>query len=153
MAIETTLITPGKSGEIHSDHANHLFPVFLKLEEMNVLLVGAGNVGLEKLTAIIHNAPGTHVLVVAEFISPEIILLAADYPNITLLQKTFDAEDLVGMQVIIIAVNDKDLSAVIRDEAKRKNVLVNAADMPDICDFYLGSVVQKGNVKIAISTN
>ena len=153
MAIETTLITPGKSGKIHSDHANHLFPVFLKLEEMNVLLVGAGNVGLEKLTAIIHNAPGTHVLVVAEFISPEIKLLAADYPNITLLQKTFDAEDLVGMQVIIIAVNDKDLSTVIRDEAKRNNVLVNAADMPDICDFYLGSVVQKGNVKIAISTN
>ena len=143
MAIETTLITPGKSGKIHSDHANHLFPVFLKLEEMNVLLVGAGNVGLEKLTAIIHNAPGTHVLVVAEFISPEVKLLAADYPNITLLQKTFDAEDLVGMQVIIIAVNDKDLSAVIRDEAKKKNVLVNAADMPDICDFYLGSVVQK----------
>ena len=69
------------------------------------------------------------------------------------LQKTFDAEDLDGMQVIIIAVNDKDLSAVIRDEAKRKNVLVNAADMPDICDFYLGSIVQKGNVKIAISTN
>ncbi len=153
MATETTFITPVKSERIISDNANHLFPVFLKLEEMNVLLVGAGNVGLEKLNAIINNAPGTNVLVVAEIISNEVELLADNYPNIRLVQKSFDSDDLVGMQVIIIAVNDKNSSAVIREEAKKKNVLVNAADMPDICDFYLGSVVQKGNVKIAISTN
>lgn len=153
MAIETTFITSGKSEKVPSGNTNHLFPVFLKLEEMNVLLVGAGNVGLEKLNAIISNAPATHVLVVAESISNEVELLAANYPNIKLIQKTFDADDLDGMQVIIIAVNDKISSAVIRDEAKKKNILVNAADMPDICDFYLGSVVQKGNVKIAISTN
>jgi uncharacterized membrane protein YfcA len=70
-----------------------------------------------------------------------------------LVQKTFCTDDLCGIQVIIIAVNDINASAAIRDEAKRKNILVNAADMPDICDFYLGSIVQKGNVKIAISTN
>lgn len=153
MANETTFLAPPKSENIHSDNANHLFPVFLKLEEMNVLLVGAGNVGLEKITTIINNAPATHVLVVAESISTEVELFAANYPNITLVQKTFDADDLDGMQVIVIAVNDKAASAIIRSEAKKKNVLVNAADMPDICDFYLGSVVQKGNVKIAISTN
>ena len=40
-----------------------------------------------------------------------------------------------------------------RDAANEKGILVNAADKPELCDFYLGSVVQKGNLKIAISTN
>ena len=48
---------------------NHLFPVFLKLEELEVLLVGAGKVGLEKLTAILQNAPASSVTVVAPEIS------------------------------------------------------------------------------------
>ena len=50
---------------------NHLFPVFLKLEEMSVLLVGAGNVGLEKLTAILANAPATCVQIVSIEVSEE----------------------------------------------------------------------------------
>ena len=45
--------------QITSNHKNTLFPVFLKLEEMHVLLVGAGNVGLEKLHALLANAPAT----------------------------------------------------------------------------------------------
>jgi len=44
---------------------NTLFPVFLKLEEMRLLLVGGGNVGLEKLNAVLHNSPGTQVKLVA----------------------------------------------------------------------------------------
>ena len=44
---------------------NRLFPVFLKLEELEVLLVGGGKVGLEKLTAVLHNAPSTSVTIVA----------------------------------------------------------------------------------------
>ena len=51
---------------------NRLFPVFLKLEELEVLLVGGGKVGLEKLTAVLHNAPGTSVTIVATEIAEEI---------------------------------------------------------------------------------
>jgi len=51
---------------------NRLFPVFLKLENLHVLLVGAGNVGLEKLKAMLQNAPNTHITVVAGRVSEEV---------------------------------------------------------------------------------
>jgi siroheme synthase-like protein len=133
--------------------ANALFPVFLKLEELSVLLVGGGNVALEKLTAILRNAPETKVTVVATKISIGVEAFAMAYPNVTLLQKTFDEADLADKEIVVVAVDDKDTSAEIRHLAKRRNLLVNVADTPELCDFYLGSIVQKGPVKIAISTN
>jgi siroheme synthase-like protein len=54
---------------------------------------------------------------------------------------------------LIVAVNDLAWSEEIRNDAKAKGILVNVADKPGLCDFYLGSIVQKGNLKIAISTN
>ena len=54
---------------------------------------------------------------------------------------------------MIVAINDKTTSNYIRVLAKQKKLLVNVADTPDLCDFYLGSIVDKGNLKIAISTN
>ena len=132
---------------------NHLFPVFLKLEELRVLLVGAGNVGLEKLTAILTNAPATPVLIVATAVSDEVIKLAAKHSNVLIEKRNFQPEDLHEKELVIIAINDKEESLRIRKLAKEKKLLVNVADTPDQCDFYLSSIVQKGNLKIAISTN
>ena len=138
---------------VDSETSNHLLPVFLKLEDLNVLVVGAGNVGFEKLTSIINNAPATRIKVVASSISDDVKCFTENHQNITLVSKTFSPGDLDNMHVVFIAVNNKITSAVIREEARKRNLLVNAADLPDNCDFYMGSVVQKGNVKIAISTN
>lgn len=132
---------------------NHLFPVFLKLEKLNVLLVGAGNVGLEKLNALLSNAPEANVTVVAPFVSVGVEALAIAYSKVSILKKTFEVEDLDDKDLVITAVNDKGLSRLIRSLAKEKSLLVNVADTPDLCDFYLGSIVKKGSVKIAISTN
>ena len=60
--------------------ANHLFPIFLKLDTMRVLLVGGGNVGLEKLSAILRNSPATAVTVVAPLLLPALQALAARHP-------------------------------------------------------------------------
>jgi siroheme synthase (precorrin-2 oxidase/ferrochelatase) len=68
---------------------NHLFPVFLKLEELEVLLVGAGKVGLEKLTAVLQNAPASSVTVVASEISPEVKLLADSHPGVILIERSW----------------------------------------------------------------
>ena len=132
---------------------NHLFPVFLKLEELEVLLVGGGKVGLEKLTAIVTNAPATSVLVVASEISEPVKQLAEKNLSIRLLEKPFEPDDLEDKDIVIVAVNDKSVSNYVRVLAKEKKLLVNVADTPDLCDFYLGSIVDKGNLKIAISTN
>ena len=60
---------------------------------------------------------------------------------------------LDGADIVIVAVNDVATSEAIRNAAKAQGKLVNVADKPELCDFYLSSVVKKGNLKIAISTN
>src|SRR5688572_4109514 len=134
-------------------HENQLFPVFLKLGHLNVLVVGGGKVGLEKLNAILHNAPATNIRLVAIAVSEEVQRVALKYPNVEIIEKAFDAHDLDDRQVVIVAVNDTDASAEISIVAKQEGKLVNVADRPELCDFYLSSIVQKGNLKIAISTN
>ena len=132
---------------------NTLFPVFLKLENMQVLLVGGGKVALEKLNAILQNAPGTAITLVATEISEEVKALAKTSKRIILIERAFDINDLSGKDIVFIATNHKESSALIRQEAKKHRLLVNVADTPELCDFYLGSIVQKGSVKIAISTD
>ena len=131
---------------------NNLFPVFLKLEQLHVLVVGGGVVALEKLTALWKSSPNTKVTLVAPLINPE-ILGFQETKELTILERTFEEEDLVGKEVVIVAVGDIPTSEVIRTAAKKQNLLVNVADKPDLCDFYLGSIVTKGSLKIAISTN
>lgn len=133
--------------------SNHLFPVFLKLETLRVLLVGAGNVGLEKLSAMLDNAPGAHVTVVAPTIGDAVRNLAAQHPRVGLQERNFELTDLESKDLVIVAINNKDISRNIYEASRSYNVLINVADTPDLCDFYLGSIVQKGQLKIAISTN
>ncbi len=133
--------------------ANNLFPVFLKLEELRLLIVGGGYVGMEKLNAVIINSPDTTIKIVAIEISEAIKELAQRYPNIQLVQKLYHIDDLEGNDIVIAAINDATISKQIAADAKNKKILVNVADKPELCDFYLGAVVQKGDLKVAISTN
>ncbi|MCG2616349.1 TSUP family transporter [Terrimonas sp. NA20] len=132
---------------------NELFPVFLKLDQLNVLIVGGGKVGLEKLHALVHNSPASGITLVATEISHAIKTLVQDYPKVELHERPFEESDIEGRDIIIVAVNKRDVSASIHEIAKRSGKLVNVADTPDLCDFYLSSVVKKGNLKLAISTN
>jgi uncharacterized protein len=132
---------------------NTLFPVFLKLEELDTLLVGAGNVGLEKLQALLANAPLARIDIVAPEVCDEVRKLAAGIPTLRLLERPFEEEDLEDRDLVIIAVNSKETSRVVRQLARQRKILVNVADTPELCDFYLGSIVRKGPLKVAISTN
>lgn len=132
---------------------NPLFPVFLKAEAMNILLVGAGYAGNEKADALLKNSPECKLKIVAEQVSSEVTALKEKFPHLVIQQKAFEENDLDGIQIVILAINNKERSAAIREAAHARNILVNVADTPDLCDFYLSSVVQKGNLKIAISTN
>jgi len=132
---------------------NKLFPVFLKLEQLKVLLVGGGNVALEKLTAIINNSPEATVHVVAKEVFPQFAEAASALKNITITVAEYAPHYLDDCDIVIAAVNDIPLSKIIRDDAKAKGKLINVADKPELCDFYLGSIVTKGNLKLAISTN
>ncbi len=132
---------------------NNLFPVFIKLETLRLLIVGGGNVGLEKLKAVLQNAPATSIRLVALSISGEIRAIAAATPTLQLFERAYTPADLDLADIVIVAVNDRNTSTAIAKDTRNKGLLVNVADTPDLCDFYLSSVVRKGNLKIAISTN
>ena len=133
--------------------ANTLFPVFLKFDHLELLIVGGGYVGWEKIGAVLRNSPDVSVTLVADFIREEILELAKKYPNVKLVHRKFEYSDLDGKDVVILATNDKELHKEIKVETRKRHLLTNVADTPDLCDFYLSSVVQKGDLKVAISTN
>lgn len=135
------------------EERNNLFPVFLKLEALDTLVVGGGNVGLEKLSALLKSSPRANVTVVAPHIKDEIKALASGKPHIRLVERAFSESDLGERDLVMLATDDPELHKRVRGLARSKRILVNVADTPDLCDFYLGSVVTKGNLKIGISTN
>lgn len=132
---------------------NKLYPIFLKLENLQTLLVGAGIVGLEKLNALLKNSPAAKVTIIAESVCDEIHEITKDNVNIKILTRKFFFSDLEGKDVLFLATNNRTLHERVKTIARKRRILTNVADTPDLCDFYLGSVVQKGDLKIGISTN
>lgn len=135
------------------EKGNQLFPVFLKISQVDILIVGGGNVGLEKLQALLKNDPEAKVTLIARHIKEEIVQLAREYPSVVLVERAFEPQDLEGRELLVLATDIRETNAEIRELAKERGLLTNVADTPDLCDFYLGSTVKKGNLKIGISTN
>jgi siroheme synthase-like protein len=131
---------------------NVLFPLFLKLEQFTVLIVGGGYVGNEKLRAVLSNSPRTRIRLVAPAISEEIRQFSQSF-LVEFFERPYEAADIDRADIIIAALNDPAVSEQVYLDAKAKAKWVNVADKPHLCDFYLSSVVQKGSIKIAISTN
>jgi uncharacterized protein len=134
-------------------NSNKLFPVFLKLESFRVLIVGGGKIANEKIAAILNNSPATQITLVAPRISEKIVIWKNKFTNVRIINRSFEENDLNEVDFVIIAVNNKKTSFEIKQLAEQRKLITNVADTPEQCDFYLGSIVQKGNVKIAISTN
>ncbi|RXK48225.1 precorrin-2 dehydrogenase/sirohydrochlorin ferrochelatase family protein [Aquirufa rosea] len=132
---------------------NKLFPVFLKLEQLNVLIVGGGNVALEKVSAMLRNSPEAKISLVAPFFREETLTYLKDFPKVELIHRAFEVGDLEGRDMVVCATDQYTLHERISELAKQRHLLCNVADTPALCDFYLGSIVQKGDLKIAISTN
>jgi uncharacterized protein len=132
---------------------NTLFPIFVKFSQFNVLIVGGGNVGLEKLTAVLGNSPDTPITLVGTMIRPDVREFAKDFPQVRLIERPFEPSDLDGKQFAITATDNPAVNEEVRNLAKARSILVNVADTPHLCDFYLSSIVRKGDLKIAISTN
>lgn len=133
--------------------SNPLYPIFLKLEDLSLLIIGGGNIALEKLESVLANSPNARIKLVAKEINDQVKELKQDYPNLTLYERSYTDNDFDSADLAIVAVNDISLAERIRNRAHQHNILVNIADKPDLCDFYLGSIVRKGNLKIAVSTN
>jgi uroporphyrin-III C-methyltransferase / precorrin-2 dehydrogenase / sirohydrochlorin ferrochelatase len=137
------------------------FPVFLRLSGRRVLLVGAGPVGASKLQGLLD--AGALVTVVAPEIVPEIEQAAANQasvsaaaaapaPAITLEKRPFDVSDLDGVWYVVAAATPA-VNRAVAQAAEERHLFVNAVDDPPNATAYLGGVLRRGGVTVAISTD
>lgn len=126
-----------------------LFPIFLKLDRRNCLVVGAGAVALEKISSLLQ--AGANIRVVAPVVCEQVETLASE-ARITLERREFEESDLLGQSLVVTATNFKAINHAVFLAAQRHGLLCNSVDDPPNCDYYFASIVQRGPLQIAIST-
>lgn len=131
---------------------NPLYPVFLKAHEMEFLIVGGGYVALEKMEFLFKSSPLVNVTLVAPFIREETLNFIKDKP-VKVIKRKFCLEDLHRKKIVIATTDVPKVNKKVQEACNRRQILVNVADTPELCDFYMGGIVTKGNLKIGISTN
>ncbi len=133
---------------------NTLYPIFLKMANLRLLIVGGGQVAIEKLHFLLKSSPDANITVMAPEIHDEIIALFTQTSHqISLIKKPFEPSILQNFDLVIAATNISSLNLEVYKNAKAQKIIVNVADTPHLCDFYMGSIVTRGNLKVAISTN
>jgi precorrin-2 dehydrogenase/sirohydrochlorin ferrochelatase len=145
--------TNNNSLESEAQERNELYPIFLKLHNLSVLIVGGGNVGLEKLSFLLKSSPNAKVEVVAPRFLPELVTLAESHPMVKLTKRRFKKKMLKKRNMVIACTDSLMFNKRVYELSRKRYLICNIADTPDLCDYYLGGIVTKGNVKIAISTN
>jgi precorrin-2 dehydrogenase/sirohydrochlorin ferrochelatase len=126
-----------------------LFPMFLKLSARPCLVVGAGAIAESKIDSLLE--AGGRVRVVAPEATPQVRSWAQSN-KVEWHPRPFQPDDLEGMFLVVTATSSTELHERIFEEARRRGVLCNIVDVPALCDFYYPSVVQRGDLQIAIST-
>ena len=126
-----------------------LFPMFIKLEGRQVLVVGAGNIGEQKIAGLLET--GARIRVVA-LESSVAVREWARSGKIELEIRAFTNNDLHGAFLVVVATASRSLNERIYHEAQRLGVLCNVVDVPDLCDFFYPSIVRRGDLQIAVST-
>src|SRR5579871_3232577 len=127
-----------------------LFPAFLKLHNRPITIIGGGSIATEKIPALLLAQAKIRV------ISPKVTPKIAEYVRANLLDwlpKLFEPSDLDGSFLVIAATANSALNAEVFEAADARDILCNAVDDIDHCHFYYGSIVQRGDLQIAISTN
>ncbi len=131
---------------------NQLYPVFLKVTALNTLIVGGGNVALEKLSFLLKSSPNAKVTMISPFYREETIAKANE-GKVRMIVGKYDSSLLEGKHIVIATTDIPRVNVKVYNDCKERAILVNLADNPPYCDFYMGGIVTKGNVKIGISTN
>ena len=131
---------------------NNLYPLFLKVKNLNVLIVGGGNVAEEKLTFLLKSSPDANVTMVSPMFRAGTIEIA-NTGNVKRIEDTYKSYYLDGNHIVIATTDLPEVNVKVYEDCRAQSKLVNVADNPPYCDFYMGGIVTKGNVKVAISTN
>jgi precorrin-2 dehydrogenase/sirohydrochlorin ferrochelatase len=127
-----------------------LFPLFLKLQDRRCLVVGAGTIAEGKIAGLLDT--GARLTVVAPQATPQ-VLQWAKFSKIEYLQRAFETADLDEMFLVVASTSNSVLHRQIFAETRKRGILCNVVDVPELCDFYYPAVVQRGSLQIAVSTS
>ncbi len=145
-------VHPPTAEQFDGVERNNLYPIFLKVKNLNVLIVGGGNVAEEKLTFLTKSSPDAKVTMVAPMFREATVALAKKY-CVTMITDTYQEKYLEGRHIVVATTDIPEVNVQVWKDCRAQAKLVNVADNPPYCDFYMGGIVTKGNVKVAISTN
>jgi precorrin-2 dehydrogenase/sirohydrochlorin ferrochelatase len=121
----------------------------LKLTGRRCLVVGGGEIGLEKVEGLL--ACDGDVTLVAPDAVPELQELARE-GSIRWERREYEPADLEGTFMVIASTDDTDVNIGVYEDAERRAMLVNVVDVPPLCNFILPAILRTGPLAIAIST-
>ena len=125
------------------------YPVMLDVRGRLAIVVGGDRVAAEKAAAL--SASGAHVSVINPAFCDE-LLMQAEYKRVTLRRKAYEPGDLEGAFVVVAATKDAQLVEAIWTETQKSGQLVNIVDIPERCSFIMPSILRRGQLTIAVST-
>lgn len=129
---------------------NTLYPIFLKLENKPVLVIGGGTIAEQKVKGLLD--VNARVTVVAPKLTDYLEARCAE-KKISFFRRPYRRGDVEGFFLVFAATNHPEVHQQIFEEASEHNIPVNVVDVPDLCTFYLASIFQNGDLKVAVSTN
>ncbi|QOD11665.1 uroporphyrinogen-III C-methyltransferase [Psychrobacter sp. 28M-43] len=126
------------------------FPLFFKLEDRKVLIVGGGEVALRKADLL--SRAGACITILAPDISHELQALLTDSKH-EFIYENYNKTYMSGARVIIAATDDETLNHQIHADATELNIPVNVVDTPHLCDFIFPAIIDRNPIVIGISSN
>lgn len=123
------------------------FPFFVNLEQKQVLIIGAGAIARHKVEQL--TGYGAQITVVAPTLHPDL----AGREDLRFRVRVFEESDLEGMDFVILCVSDLALCEQVAELCRRRKILLNAVDAPAYCTFLFPSLLQRGPLCVAVSTN
>lgn len=125
---------------------NIYLPIFVDLRDLPVVVVGGGAVAARKIESLLR--AGARVRVIAPEVTDEI----ASFREIETELRAYEEDDLEGAFLVIAATDDEKINRAVSEEARQRRIFCNVVDRPELCSFIVPSVVERGPIKVAIST-
>jgi precorrin-2 dehydrogenase / sirohydrochlorin ferrochelatase len=125
------------------------YPIYIDIEERDVLIIGGGNVCARKAETMMKY--GARVTIVSPSMTDEIEAWARD-GRLDLRRKTYEIGDLDGASLVIASTDDPCINARVARDCRRRKIPVNVVDVTHLCEFIVPAIVEQGSIQIAVST-
>ena len=125
------------------------YPIFLDIEDRNVVIIGGGNVCARKAETMMNY--GAKVTIVSPEFTEEIEQWGRE-GKLTIRRKRYDDADLDGANIVIASTDDQSVNEQIAADCRRRRIPVNVVDVTPLCEFIVPAIIDKGSVTLAVST-